>query len=588
MKQISLFLFILAQVAFTQGVSRYGTNGFGEAQSPWKYRKFERVWSFDVMLEEGIDRFSKERIDQERLDSTGSFQPYARDKMNYIGMGQASMMYAHDWTAGWRSGLRQTAYFQSYKIKAEQELDNRKGISFSDLHYWDQVRLFQNRYYAVGALHEVFVPWAQNFARGTTPHFTTNPALETNNLGNLQSANEWVQGLQLQFSYVPSKLKHDFSNAVHLNLGMRYYWQSQNVLPIAVLGVQTRMNDEWVVWGTASQSVNTSFEQGLRYRPNKHRTFDFFMRQVPFQGYDTFTWQEDVRRDNTTALYRAKVQRDPKLLIGFKASFSWSPRRITKIFSNADKYLDPHTPFNTFGETYFIPAPVVGDSLPMPSSKVYKGFSVDKILEPTTDAKEILDSIAEEMTQHPVRVELRVVYGESSNSTYNERLGRELGVNLGNYLVKKGISKRRIRVKPMGKEGLESWESARLITKVYSLPLEPPKKITLQKDGVLREVTFNRDGFLTDKGKARLRLLSMQMEQFDLQIEFIVKSNRSKDPEENLRLSKDNAKTIGEFLVAAGVSPDDLKFQHLGSQDIPETDNELVEVIVSQKEPEDY
>lgn len=583
MRLISVLALLLIGIGYGQGVSRYGTAGFGDAQSAWKYRTLERIFAVDVMLEEGIDRYKHESISQFRADSSGSYAPYAEDKMNYIGMGQIALLYAHDWFPFWRTGIRQSMTFQKYKIKAEIELDDRKGMSFSDFHYWDQFRLFQNKHFTLGLQHELYVPWAKDFEKGAITHYSTNPNINRSSVKNLQSAGEYVQGLQFHLSYVVDRLPHDLGTAVHLNLGTKYYYDSEEFLPVAVLGAQARVNDEWVVWGTAGYSHTATFEQGIRYRPSKSQTIDFYVREAPFQDNQKFTWIEDLG-DDKRAIYTTDFEQEPKIMVGFKVAYSWSPRVIHKVFSNADKYLEKHIPFSTFGESYFIPTPIVGDTVPMPQTTVYKGFEVDKILEPTVDSKERLDSIAEQMFQHPVRMELRIFYGEGTVDEYNKRLGEEIGVNLGNYLVNKGISKRRIRVNPMGKEGLEEWENARLVTKVYSLPLEPPQKLKILRDGVVKGIKFNRDGFLTDEGEARLRFLSMQMEHFDLQVEFLTRSNRSKDSKENLELSKGLAKTIGEFLVAAGVSPDDLRFQHLGDKDIPETENELIEVIVTQKE----
>ena len=117
-------------------------------------------------------------------------------------------------------------------------------------------------------------------------------------------------------------------------------------------------------------------------------------------------------------------------------------------------------------------------------------------------------------------------------------MGEEIGTNIGNYIVEQGISKRRIRIQAMGNEGLEEWEKGRLVTKVYSLPLEPPQEIVLQKPGILRKVTFDRDGELTEEGESRLRVLSIQMEKYDFNLEIITRSNRSKETEQNLILSK--------------------------------------------------
>ena len=61
-------------------------------------------------------------------------------------------------------------------------------------------------------------------------------------------------------------------------------------------------------------------------------------------------------------------------------------------------------------------------------------------------------------------------------------------------------------------------------------------------------------------------------------------ANRSKYPAVNLELSMALAKTISDLLVTSGVSPEDLRFKQLDSLDIPDSENELVEVAITKKE----
>ncbi len=61
-------------------------------------------------------------------------------------------------------------------------------------------------------------------------------------------------------------------------------------------------------------------------------------------------------------------------------------------------------------------------------------------------------------------------------------------------------------------------------------------------------------------------------------------ANRSKYPAVNLELSLALAKTISDLLVTSGVSPEDLRFKQLDSLDIPDSENELVEVAITKKE----
>ena len=61
-------------------------------------------------------------------------------------------------------------------------------------------------------------------------------------------------------------------------------------------------------------------------------------------------------------------------------------------------------------------------------------------------------------------------------------------------------------------------------------------------------------------------------------------ANRSKYPAVNLELSLALAKTISDLLVTSGVSPEDLRFKELDSLDIPDSENELVEVAITKKE----
>lgn len=70
------------------------------------------------------------------------------------------------------------------------------------------------------------------------------------------------------------------------------------------------------------------------------------------------------------------------------------------------------------------------------------------------------------MFQHPIRIELRVYFGDNIKDNVNKRLDEEIGINIGNYLVSQGISKRPLRIMPMGKEGMEDWEKGRLVTQV--------------------------------------------------------------------------------------------------------------------------
>ena len=62
------------------------------------------------------------------------------------------------------------------------------------------------------------------------------------------------------------------------------------------------------------------------------------------------------------------------------------------------------------------------------------------------------------------------------------------------------------------------------------------------------------------------------------------KANRSKYPAVNVELSMALAKTISDLLVTSGVSPEDLRFKQLDSLDIPDSENELVEVAITKKE----
>tara|TARA_B110000483_G_scaffold231244_1_gene297392 strand:+ start:204 stop:413 length:210 start_codon:yes stop_codon:yes gene_type:complete len=61
-------------------------------------------------------------------------------------------------------------------------------------------------------------------------------------------------------------------------------------------------------------------------------------------------------------------------------------------------------------------------------------------------------------------------------------------------------------------------------------------------------------------------------------------ANRSKYPAVNLELSIALAKTISDLLVMSGVSPEDLSFKQLDSLDLPDSENELVEVAITKKE----
>lgn len=522
-----------------------------------------------------------------RSSRNSDYEYYDRDLIHGVGMGQAAVVLAKDWTNDWRTGIKQNIFFQTYKLTADSTLDDRKGMSWGDLHYWDQLRIIQTKQFALGAMHESFFPWWGQYKRGLITHQSANVRIAKYDVHNLQSAGEFVQGFQLQSTWTLNKLPHDLNKAFHVNLGARYYWRSKDFLPIIVLGVQTHWNDEWVFWSTLNHTSTTSFEQGIRHRANKSRTIDFYIRQSPFQTYDKFTWKEKGGGPGQFSRYQARFQQEPKLLIGFKVAYSWSPHRMINQFSNHYDYLDPQLPFTSFGASYFIPSILVGDSVPMPRSRVYKGFEVNNDLGLTLESKQRVDSIVTEMLQHPVRMELRVAYGEAAFENTNQRIARLIGESIGDYMVANGISKRRLRVSGQATKGLEDWERVRLYTKVYSMPLEPPKQVIMPVNGLLRGVTFNRDGFITEEGQRVLRHLSMQIEKFDLQVEIHTRSNRSKDPAENLRLSQDNVKQIGYFLVNAGVSPESLRLHHLGDKDIPQTENESVMIYIATPEESD-
>lgn len=82
-----------------------------------------------------------DKLQQEQV-SDREFTGYLQDIFDKIYQTREQLDLAMDLNNAWCFGFNQSLYFQNYPIKADLRLDEGKGMSFGDLHYFDQVRFY--------------------------------------------------------------------------------------------------------------------------------------------------------------------------------------------------------------------------------------------------------------------------------------------------------------------------------------------------------------------------------------------------------------------------------------------------------------